>query len=103
MAQDIKTPTEPVVGQGATLSIGSDCYPYTVIAIKGTTIAFMQADKSTRTDRNGQSEDQSYEYTPNPKGEVVECRKGKYGWKRKGSSSYSITFGKRTMYQDPSF
>jgi len=97
------------VGMGATESIGSDRYPFTVIEVKkdGKELV-LQADNYRRTDNNGLSELQTYEFTPNPEGSttVVTLRKnGRY--KRKGEPMYSYCYcyhiGERNAYQDPSF
>lgn len=97
----------PVVGKGVTYGIMSDCYAYTIIEVSanGKKIK-IQADRSQRTDNNGQSESQTYDFTRNPSGEVIElfyssvqkCWK-EAGQKGKGSGHYSI--GYRAAHQDP--
>lgn len=62
------TPT-PEVGMGATELLWSDRHPYTITAISPKGNEFVvQEDKAVRTDRNGMSDSQSYEYSPNPDG-----------------------------------
>lgn len=92
---------EPVVGMGATEYMWSDNHPYTVIDISesGKTLK-LQADTATRTDTNGMSESQSYDYTRNPDGEIVTVRLTKKGWKHKGRR---FGLGHRREYHDYSF
>ena len=93
-------------GQGGCYSIGSDRYPVTIIGWtkSGKTIYYQYAD-AKRTDNNGMSESQSYEFTPNPNGRV-----GVATWRRRtnsfqpkgGRSGYLSTTG-YAKYRDPSF
>jgi len=91
----------PVVGMGATRMCWSDRYPYTVIAVSasGKTIK-VQSDKYTRTDANGMSECQTYEYAPDPNGVTITVRLTKRGWYAKGSK---FCLGSRSRYHDFSF
>ena len=62
---------EPYVGMGATYNSWSDRSPLTVIEIikeKNYEIIVCQEDFAKRTDSNGMSESQNYEYSPNPDG-----------------------------------
>ncbi len=96
--------TQLVIGLGVTLGVGSDCYPYTLVDFnaKGTVIS-VSADKYKRTDSNGLSESQEYEYTTDPNAPVEKLR-----WSNKfkcyrtaGGSRYHV--GHRRAYQNPSF
>lgn len=96
----------PTVGMGATYSVGSDRYAFTVIRILSPTRIVLQQDNYKRTDNNGLSESQEYEYTPNPDGRVVtvSLRKGDK-WVEVGMPKQSSGYwlGKRRTYLDPSF
>lgn len=98
---------EVQVGDGATYHIGSDRYPYTVVGILTTKRLKVRQDNARRTDNNGFSEIQTWEYSPNENGpeEVITLRKNGL-WYRLGSpgkGSGFFTIGKRAMYQDPHF
>lgn len=98
----------PTVGMGATLHVGSDSYPATVIQVtRNGKRVVIQEDIATRIDNNGMSDSQDYTYEPNPEGEltVVTLRKdgsyrieGQYG---RGSTRVSIGF--RRKYYDYCF
>jgi len=86
----------------ATLTIGSDRYPLTIVgkSISGHCLSFRH-DTFNRTDRNGQSEIQAYEYVSIPDGEVLKAYRTKDGrYRHKGSL---VTVGRRSCYQDPAF
>lgn len=70
----------PQVGMGATILMFSDRYAATVTEVNGKRV-IVQQDTATRTDNNGMSDSQSYEYVPNPLGQywVFTMRKnGRY-------------------------
>lgn len=97
---------EIVVGQGATYAIGSDRYPYTVTRIISPTRVAVQQDHYRRTDKNGFSELQEYEYTPNPSAqETIVTLRRNGTWHKVGDSQKSgaFSFNGRRAYQDPSF
>lgn len=102
------------VGMGATLLSWSDRSPATVIKNDGKRIT-VQADKYTRTDTNGLSDTQEYDYTCDPTGYTQTFsmdKDGKYidvyfnkdtnRW-NKSSSGNGIRFGARERYFDFSF
>ena len=94
------------VGQGVTYSIGSDRYPYTVVEVAGPKRIVVQADNYRRIDKNGISESQTYEYSPNPDAcRVVLTKRSDGAWRREGESKGGarFSFGGRQAYQDPSF
>lgn len=98
------TPEPIKVGQGATYHVGSDRYPYTVIRVLSDRRVEVQADNYRRTDTNGISESQTYEYTPNPEGRIVVVSRRKNGaWKEVGQDGCGFSFRGRNAYQDPSF
>lgn len=97
---------EPVVGMAATILSWSDRSPATVIAVKGASIT-VQADNAKRTDNNGLSESQEYEYSRNPDGAThVYTRRRDGSYVRKGSKMRGgprLALGYRSKYRDPSF
>ena len=99
----------PVVDMGVTLIIGSDKYVYTIIDVNNSKKQIkIQQDICKRTDSNGQSVDQTYEYYNNPNGKIIilSLRNNSY-WKEFGKTSkqdkcrYDI--GTRSRYSDPNF
>lgn len=112
----VKGQPTPEVGMGATLLSWTDRNPGTIIKVE--TIGkflyvHVQDDLYKRTDNHGMSEDQDYEYTPNPNGPVRVFRIKEGGmWQAvyknpdtgrwvKGSGGLFI--GKRERYYDFSF
>jgi hypothetical protein len=98
-------PIVPVVGMGAFQPAGSDRYPFTIIAIKSDREITLQSDSYKRIDDNGPyTENQIYEYTPNPEGATYVATKRKNGrWVLKGESINGTKFilGERSYYQSP--
>ena len=98
---------ELVVGLGATELGYTDRYPFTVVEILTPRMVVVQADKFSRTDDNGMSECQDYEYMANPEGEKVTITRRKNGkWVQKGSGSKdgrAFSVGRRRKYHDYSF
>lgn len=93
--------TRPQVGMGCTLCWWSDRDPYTIIKVSASGKTFwMQEDNARRTDNNGMSDAQSYEYTPNPNGEVRQVRLTTRGWKSNGQR---VAVGHRRKFYDYSF
>lgn len=104
----------PVVGMGATILQWSDRTAGTVIAITNGIVS-VQEDNAVRTDGNGMSDSQSYEYTANPDGYVRNYRFNKRTgnwnevvvnpvsgrWVKQGDQG--IIFGRRNQYYDFSF
>lgn len=93
----------PMVGQGATIHIGSDRYPATIIAISasGKTVT-LREDQFYRTDRNGISELQSYAYETNELGKEHKARLRKSG-RYYTARGFLVTLGTREAYRDPTF
>jgi hypothetical protein len=92
------------VGDPATLCVGTDRYPYTVIKVSpsGKTIV-IQRDDFQRTDNNGLSEIQNYTYTPNPEGGTITARWTKFGYCEGGQNGSPVHVGSKRAYLDPSF
>ena len=92
------------VGSGVTECVGCDSYPYTVIEVKrdGKEL-ILQRDRFWRTDNNGRSGPQEYEYVENPDAETFSITKRKNGnYKRKaGIAAYNYTLGVRDAYLSP--
>lgn len=100
------TVVKPEVGMGATLQYPSDCYPFTIIEVNATgkTIK-VQRDQYKRTDKNGQSESQSYEYTPDTNASVQTYtlrKNGRYHLKGESTNGAVLNIGKRRAYSSPS-
>lgn len=106
--------TESLVGQGATLIIGTDRYAGTIVAetlfMSIREITF-QADKVTRIDKNGMSDTQEYSYAPNPNAMKDRWRETTPGkWKpvdertnRVYNSPMFLLIGERDHFVDFSF
>jgi len=97
------------VGMGATKSVGSDSYPYTITKVtsNGNEI-HAQRDNSTPTEDSEYYGTQSYTYSqdPNSKVEIFTLRKNGYFVKKgKPLNHYwdSLSLGIRRYYRDPSF
>lgn len=102
---DSDTYTRPIAaGMGATYSIGSDRYAVTVVAVSPTgRKVTTRDDRATRLDKNGMSEDQSYAYERDPRGEERTFYRdagGRYGNKTHGGR---LALGVRQAYHDYSF
>lgn len=68
---------EPAIGMGATLCFHADRHAATITKIKEyryTTLITVQEDIAVRTDKNGVSFDQKYDYKPNPEGREYSYR-----------------------------
>lgn len=92
--------TKPKVGMGATRLMWTDRHAGTIVKITPTQV-HVQEDTAKRTDGNGMSEDQQYEYSPNSQGAVHVFRKTKRGYRNKGGNALCI--GERDSYHDYSF
>lgn len=97
----------PEVGMGATVLMFSDRHPATVVEVLSPKRIIIQGDNSRRTDKNGMSESQQYEYSRNPNGEKREVTLRKNGrWIVAGESlkqGTAIRLGVREEYYDYSF
>jgi hypothetical protein len=92
----------PEVGMGATEVMFSDRHPYTVVEVKSERRIVVQRDNYKRTDTNGMSESQTYEYTPNPSApKVVVTRRKDGSWREMGhGKGSSFMLGAREEYYD---
>jgi len=116
MSRQVIGAPAPTIGMGATKLSWSDRHPATICSVEvknGVTIIGVQEDDYIRTDNNGMSESQSYEFTPQPNAHVEYFRTTKYGtweaiyrnpetnrWK-KGCGSIKV--GERDKFYDFSF
>lgn len=91
--------TRPQVGMGATILMWADRTPGTIVKITPTQI-HVQEDDYTRTDNNGMSESQAYEYRRNPGNIIRVFRRTKHGYRCKGMG---LHIGNRERYYDFSF
>ena len=97
----------PVVGMGCTILGWSDRHAATIVEVsKNRKTIAIQKDIAVRTDKNGMSEMQSYDFTPNPNAtkEIYTLRKNGR-WIRKGDSikGNHLKIGARQEYYDFSF
>ena len=88
---------EPVVGMGCTLLHWTDRSPATVIEV-GKNYIVVQADNFVRTDKNGFSESQKYEFTANPNGATYTFK----FWKGRWQSAHISESGRLVMSKDGS-
>jgi len=97
----------PKVGDGATLCVGSDCYPYTIIEVSPDgNYVVVQEDNHTPTADCNYFGNQSYTYSTNPRGGIREFTRrkdGRYHAIGQSMKSSSLSIGARRYYQDPSF
>lgn len=95
------------VGVGATKLLMSDRYPATVIHVHDENTLVVQMDRYVRSDKNGLSESQDYDYGRNSDGAVYIVTRRKNGrWVTLGESmkhGQRWAIGERSAYQDPSF
>lgn len=98
---------EPEVGMGATVLGWTDRYAATVVEVPNARTVVVQLDHAKRTDDNGVSEAQSYEYSANPTGRQETYTKRKNGrWVRKGEplkEGTRLALGFRNHYHDYTF
>ena len=87
-------------GDGATIHYGSDAYPYTITKVyKDLKHLEIQEDDYKRTDKNGMSENQEYDYIPNPNGKVYKLRLNKNNnWVTTPGGERVYTGGRRRYY-----
>ena len=93
-------PSEKIeIGMPATILSYTDRYPATVIAKTPRTVT-VQYDNYKRTDSNGMSESQQYDYEQDPEGPTTRFWLTKRGWRR---GCTSLGLGWREHYYDFSF
>ena len=91
---------EPSVGDGATVLMWTDRYAATIVTVErfktGRRAGEVKAvevreDHAKRTDRNGQSESQTYEYSPNPSATVQRAPTAGMSNRGAGAACSSVT------------
>jgi len=98
MRKEIKSPK---IGMGATIQLWSDRIAGTIVRITKTKkTIFIQEDAASRIDRNGISESQRYEYTPNSKGNVYRASLRKYGRFRVSKTNELVSIRVRRKFYD---
>jgi hypothetical protein len=116
-ARGVKGQPTPEVGMGATLLSYTDRHAGTITkveTIRGKMYITVQEDHSKRIDKNGMSECQDYEYSPNANGRTETFRTATNGmWERvykspetgrwKKSTCGGVRIGSRETYHDFSF
>lgn len=100
---------DPVPGMGATLLMWSDRHACTVVRVfifRGRRCVAVKEDHAQRTDSNGQSESQTYEFFPNPEAPERTFEERPNGqWRERGTrgKGTGLHLGSRDSYRDPSF
>lgn len=104
---DVPELLRPQVGMGATLHVGADDYPLTIIEVSrsGKRIR-CQRDRvrGRRAAGSDLSVPASYLFIPDPEGEIIEVSLRQNGyWRPKGRacSGRHVTIGERHCYRDP--
>lgn len=90
----------PVVGMGATVLMWTDRKAGTVVKVTKTQV-HVRLDHAKRIDKNGMSDAQSYEYSPDPEGSIIVFRMTKRGYRSSGGNGLGL--GYRRAYHDYSF
>lgn len=102
IAELCKQPT-PKVGMGCTINCYSDRHAATIVEVRTPRMILVKQDNSKRTDKNGMSESQDYEYSPNPDSLTQVFTKRKDGVWRERNMGTGLTIGVRDTYYDYSF
>ena len=101
--EDAKQAT-PEVGMGATVTMHSDRQAGTIVGIDLFKSGPVQEDDAKRTDKNGMSESQDYEYTVNTNNPIRSFNRRKDGsFTEVGSKYTGLIVGTRDKYYDFSF
>ena len=106
---------KPTPGMGVTMTLFSDRKAGTVVCLVDEAYVIVQADNVVRTDKNGMSDSQSYEYSRDLNGSVYTFKRFKDGsWREVTMNSKSnrlvqvsggmrAIFGVRKAYHDFGF
>lgn len=97
--------SSPEVGMGVTECLVNDRYAWTVSEVLSRARVRVQKDTARRVDKNGLSEHQRWEHTPNPEGEtkVISLRQdGSWREQGKQASGNRFQIGERHTYMSPS-
>jgi hypothetical protein len=105
--KEVTTDIVPTVGMGATLVMWSDRHAYTVVEVLSPKKIVVQQDIAERIDKNGCSENQKYQFNPNPNASKQVFTKRKNGkWIKLGndmSNSSPLILGWKDEYYDYTF
>lgn len=98
----------PTVGMHATEQFYTDQVPYEVIAVPNAKTVIVRALTAKRTDKNGMSDAQAYEYESNPDGETKTFTQRKCGkWIVRGvdvkQAGTRLVLGQARRFHDYSF
>lgn len=94
----------PEIGMGATIVIGTDCRPATIIFISlNKKKILLQEDKCLRLDSNGMDENQSYSYESDPNGTKYFAYLHKNNLYYLSRAKQKIILNYRRRYYDYSF
>ena len=97
----------PEVGMPATYGIGSDCYPFEVVAMSpsGKTVTLRALNAIYVSGQDGTAEYRYEQYPAEAKVKemVVTYRRRGDCYRPKGTDSGYVHFGNARFYQDPSF
>ena len=113
LSRAVRGQPEPCYGMGCTILAWSDRNPATIINVKGNIIV-VQEDRAYRTDSNGMSECQEYEFERDVYGGLYNFRQAKNGqWEEvrlnedtgrfKKTNGAGLRIGEREKYHDFSF
>lgn len=94
----------PEIGMGATIKIGTDSIPVTIIDVSlNKNKITLQEDKSNRLDNNGISDLQSYSYESDMNGIIYYAYLHKNNNYYLSKSKQRVSLGVRRKYYDYSF
>lgn len=97
-------PVEPKVGDGATVIMYSDRHAATIVHVHESKKKIeIQYDSPIRTDNNGMSDSQAYEYKRNPNGSLKTVTLRKDGRWKISNDGTIVVIGYRDHYHDYGF
>jgi len=113
----VKGQPNPEPGMGATILCWTDRHAATITKVwvdRRRTYVEVQEDSAVRTDRNGMSECQTYQYVANPNGHITVFRCERNGMWREvnfnvktkrwnANAGHGLRIGDRDEYRDPTF
>jgi hypothetical protein len=101
-----ETYTSVAVGTPATMTLGSDAYPYTVVEFSASKKTLVLRADQYRAKRDGSHDyysNQSYDYRTNEQGQTIKATLRSDGRYRVSGGQQGITLGYRVHRSDPSF
>lgn len=94
----------PEVGDGATISIGSDRFPATIVEVLENGKVRIQQDNYKLVSGTEQDGSAVYSYSPDKDGNKYLCYQDQRGnWKVWGDLNKHVALGSRRRYNDPHF